>query len=242
MLAEIWPGVLRLSTNCHKEAPALQPSEVALRRNVFVIGLPCPSWQSAVDRLEAQDFRIVRFESSADFLDTDHIGRFGVVVFDDADDQRTESVLDYCHSAQSRLTPILVSRSIDTSRAMRAMRAGAFDVVRDWEQEDLFSSVREASDRLRADGSPPGGAIPSQPDWAGLTKRQAEILRRILQGQPNKIIAADLGISQRTAENHRALIMKKMGVSSISNLVQVAIQGSAIPREHPSFAPRRAAP
>ena len=56
-----------------------------------------------------------------------------------------------------------------------------------------------------------------------LTRRQREILLRIVDGQPNKIIAADLGISQRTAENHRAAIMRKMGASSISRLVKLAM-------------------
>jgi two-component system CheB/CheR fusion protein len=58
---------------------------------------------------------------------------------------------------------------------------------------------------------------------SSLTQRQHDILARIVQGQPNKIIAADLGISQRTAENHRAAIMRKLGVSSISALIQVAL-------------------
>jgi len=59
--------------------------------------------------------------------------------------------------------------------------------------------------------------------WKTLTHRQSEILARIVAGQANKIIAADLHISQRTAENHRAAIMRKMGASSISGLIQIAI-------------------
>jgi len=54
-------------------------------------------------------------------------------------------------------------------------------------------------------------------------QRRLGRLDRIMRGQPNKIIAADLGISQRTAENHRAAIMRKLGVSSISALVQLAV-------------------
>ena len=50
-------------------------------------------------------------------------------------------------------------------------------------------------------------------------------MERVLAGQPSKNIAADLNISQRTVENHRALIMKKFGVRSIPELVRVALTG-----------------
>jgi len=68
---------------------------------------------------------------------------------------------------------------------------------------------------------------------ASLTPREKEILNRLMQGQPNKIIAADLDISQRTAEHHRATIMKKMGVRSLAALVQIAISGPGAFRSRP---------
>ena len=57
---------------------------------------------------------------------------------------------------------------------------------------------------------------------AKLTSRQREILNLILAGRSNKIIAADAGINQRTVENHRAAIMKKVGVRSLPALVRLA--------------------
>jgi two-component system, chemotaxis family, CheB/CheR fusion protein len=58
---------------------------------------------------------------------------------------------------------------------------------------------------------------------ARLTPRQYQIMELILIGMPNKNIAADLGISQRTVENHRAAIMKKTGSRSLSALVRLAL-------------------
>jgi DNA-binding CsgD family transcriptional regulator len=53
---------------------------------------------------------------------------------------------------------------------------------------------------------------------ASLTPRQHEIMKLVLDGHPSKNIAADLGISQRTVENHRAAIMKKTGSKSLPAL------------------------
>jgi len=65
-------------------------------------------------------------------------------------------------------------------------------------------------------------ALGQQPDNAGsianLTPRQHEIMYLVLAGQPSKNIAADLGISRRTVENHRAAIMKKTGSKSLPAL------------------------
>jgi len=59
--------------------------------------------------------------------------------------------------------------------------------------------------------------------FTNLTPRQREIMDLVLAGHPNKIIAADLGISQRTVENHRASIMKKTGAKSLPALVRLAM-------------------
>jgi DNA-binding CsgD family transcriptional regulator len=73
-------------------------------------------------------------------------------------------------------------------------------------------------------------AAPASPDvrarFASLTLRQREILERVVAGQPSKNIAADLGISRRTVESHRASIMQKTGATSIPVLAQLALLGA----------------
>ena len=57
---------------------------------------------------------------------------------------------------------------------------------------------------------------------AHLTLRQHQVMDMVLAGEPSKNIAADLGISQRTVENHRASIMKKTGSKSLPALARLA--------------------
>jgi two-component system CheB/CheR fusion protein len=65
------------------------------------------------------------------------------------------------------------------------------------------------------------------------TRRQHQITDMVLAGHPNKNIAADLGISQRTVENHRASIMKKTGSRSLPALARLALAAACAPEERP---------
>ena len=73
-----------------------------------------------------------------------------------------------------------------------------------------------------------GGRPPPVTRWVwkrepGLTARQRQIMELVLAGHPSKNIAADLGISQRTVENHRAAVMKKTGSHSLSALIRLVL-------------------
>jgi two-component system CheB/CheR fusion protein len=74
---------------------------------------------------------------------------------------------------------------------------------------------------------------------ASLTPRQHQVLDRVLAGQPSKIIAADLGISQRTVESHRAAIMKKSGTKSLPELTRLVLATAADAGEFPISDPTR---
>ncbi len=70
---------------------------------------------------------------------------------------------------------------------------------------------------------PPVDAAAAGHSLAALTPRQGCVLGMVLAGQRSKTIAADLGLSQRTVENHRAAIMKKTGARSVPELVRIAL-------------------
>ena len=77
--------------------------------------------------------------------------------------------------------------------------------------------------RYRRTSVPPPLRAAAAAHLKGLTKRQRQILELVLAGHPSKNIAADLGISQRTVENHRAAIMQKTGSRNIPALIRLAV-------------------
>ena len=87
-------------------------------------------------------------------------------------------------------------------------------------KDELASTKRELRQALLDLRSLRGDA---ERQVAGLTPRQLEVMASVLAGNPSKNIAADLGISQRTVENHRASIMRRTGTRSLPALARLAL-------------------
>jgi len=122
----------------------------------------------------------------------------------------------------SRLPVIFITGHGDVPMAVAAMRRGAVDFIekpyRDQELLDRINAAVELGQR-RQDEQAEVEAIAKR--YATLTPREREVMGLIVQGQANKVIALDLGLSQRTVEVHRARVMEKMGVRSLAQLVRV---------------------
>ena len=126
------------------------------------------------------------------------------------------------------LPTILITGDGDVGLAVAAMRTGACDFIeKPVGQAELLASVARAIDESRdlclvAAAHDNAAAL-----VAGLTSRQRQIMDMVLAGQPSKNIAADLGISQRTVENHRAAIMHRMNARSLPELARMALVATA---------------
>jgi two-component system CheB/CheR fusion protein len=123
-----------------------------------------------------------------------------------------------------KLPAIVITGQGDVAMAVEAMRAGAVDFIeKPVDANALLTSVDRALRQAvtPAERSAAGSAAAMR--IAGLTKREREVMRLVVSGVANKEIAARLGINQRTVETHRATLMKKMGASSLSELVRLDI-------------------
>ena len=115
----------------------------------------------------------------------------------------------------------------DVRMAVEAMQAGAADFIeKPVGRGELFASIERALESTGDSAKLSALREAAATRLAGLTARQRQIMELVLAGHPSKNIAADLGISQRTVENHRAAVMKKLGASSLSRLIHLVLAAS----------------
>lgn len=118
---------------------------------------------------------------------------------------------------------IILTGHADVSIAVRAMKAGAVDFLeKPFEKAVLIAAIEAAFDRLTAADGAAARAAEANVVLGVLTPREREVLDGLAQGLPNKTIAYDLGISPRTVEVHRANLMAKLDVRSLSDALRLA--------------------
>lgn len=122
------------------------------------------------------------------------------------------------------LPSIVITGSSDVQMAVRAMKIGAADFIeKPVGAAALLAGVHQALELARDSEVENINREKAAQAIKGLTRRQRQIMAMVLDGQPSKNIAADLCISQRTVENHRAAIMKKTGSRSLPALARLVL-------------------
>ena len=122
------------------------------------------------------------------------------------------------------LPAILITGAGDIAMAVQAMRSGASDFIeRPVSRRDLIDSIERAVSGATIGRGRDAAADAVEQKLTTLTVRQKGVLAMVMAGKPSKNIAADLGISQRTIESHRAQIMQKLGVRTIPDLVRAVL-------------------
>ena len=117
---------------------------------------------------------------------------------------------------------IFITGHGDIPMAVQAMKDGAFDfLTKPFRDQDLLDRINNA---LKQD-SENRAAVDKHADLRrraeSLTAREREVLALVVDGKANKVVAIDLGLSERTVEIHRANVMEKMGARSVAHLVKM---------------------
>jgi two-component system response regulator FixJ len=115
---------------------------------------------------------------------------------------------------------IFITGHGDVPMAVSAMKAGAADFIqKPFRDQDLLDRIHKALDQDKSGRAKRSEEQSIRARIALLTPREAEVMERVVRGQANKVIAMDLGVSQRTVELHRARVMRKLKMRSLAELV-----------------------
>ena len=136
---------------------------------------------------------------------------------------------------QGAETPIIfITGHGDVPMAVTAMKSGAADFVqKPFRDQDLIDRINKALERDRERRKTRAEQDEIRSRIALLTPREKEVMQCVVRGQANKVIAMDLGVSQRTVELHRARVMRKLKMRSLAELVHAIdkIAGAAAPSD-----------
>ncbi len=184
------------------------------------------SIRAAIREVLEEDGREVRdFATCEEFLAAYQPGREACLIIDAyLPGMNGLALLGRLHDAGNSLPAIMITGHSDVPMAVRAMKAGASDFIeKPISRNELLTGVDRALELSRDSSKLSAWHAEAANHVATLTPRQRQIMDMVLAGHPSKNIAADLGISQRTVENHRASIMTKTGTKSLPALARLAL-------------------
>lgn len=122
------------------------------------------------------------------------------------------------------LPVIFITGHGDVPMAVEAMRAGALDFLpKPFKDDELIRRVQKALEQDQRERAVLAEREALRRRFEELTPREREVARCVVAGQANKVVALELGLSERTVELHRAHVMQKMGARNLAQLVQMLL-------------------
>lgn len=184
--------------------------------------------------LESLKLSVQTYPSARAFLASYDVAQPGCLVLDvrmpEISGLQLQEVL---HNRGLYIPVLIITGHANVSTAVRAMKAGALDLLeKPFNDQDLLECVQHALavDARRRQEEDLQRIASAR--LAALTSRENEVLERVVHGQLNKVIAAELGISMKTVEAHRSKAMEKLGVRTPLELASVYFNAGGY-RGHP---------
>jgi two-component system, LuxR family, response regulator FixJ len=196
--------------NPRKDSPLvyLVDDDEAIRDSLALlmqsVGLECAVFASAIEFLDAYD----RDQHSCLVADIRMPGLSGLELQQRLNAERADVPI------------IFITGHGDVPMAVNAMKSGASDFIqKPFRDQDLIDRIHNALARDLETRKWRAQEKAIRARLALLTPRETEVMQRVVRGQANKVIAMDLGVSQRTVELHRARVMHKLEMRSLADLV-----------------------
>lgn len=164
--------------------------------------------------------------SVREFIDADDPEKTGCIVLDIR--LPGQSGLEFQEALATSNVPrsvVLISAHVDVPMAVRAMKAGAIDVLsKPVREQDLLEAVNRAIANDAARREQRAEKVVAQSRYMTLTDRERQIMTLVVAGKLNKQIAAEVELAEATVKLHRGHMMRKMRAGSVADLVRLADQ------------------
>jgi FixJ family two-component response regulator len=178
--------------------------------------------ESLVGLLRSMKFNVTAFPSAADFMSKGKLTSVGCMILDvRLPGQSGIEFFEEVRAGGFQRPVIFMSGHADVPIAVRAMKAGAAEfLTKPVREQDLLDAVNKAVKLDNRTTSKQQAASNARANFESLTKREQEVLARVVEGQKNKQISAALGITEATVKLHRGNVMQKMHVLTLPELVR----------------------
>jgi len=193
-------------------------------KRVYLVDDEAPVRRSLGFMLKTSGYDVEQFETGEAFLrEAGHLAPGCVLLDVRLGGLDGLSVQQMLKDRGIMLPVIIITGHGDVGLAVRAMKAGAVDFLeKPFEKSAVVAAIDQALTRNQGRAALDRLADQARAQLNCLTPRERDVLNGLVEGQSNKVIAYDLGISPRTVEIHRANLMSKLGVNSLSDALKIA--------------------
>jgi RNA polymerase sigma factor (sigma-70 family) len=202
---------------------------------VFVVDDDLAIRQSLHWLIASAGWPVETYASAQEFLDSYQAGRPGCLVLDVRMAGLSGLELQDRLAAQEVCLPIIIITGHgDVPMAVRALKAGALDFLeKPFPDQVLLDRIRQALEQDARARDAWARQQELRARLARLTPREREVMDLVVAGKPNKVIAAQLGVSDKTVEAHRAKLMEKMQADNVADLVRLVLTLTGLADEKP---------
>ena len=196
-----------------------------MRKTAYIVDDDQAVRESLQFLLETHGFDVVAFVSGDEFLNTNIIDVVGPILLDVRMPGRDGlETLKELTRMNKKLSVIMMSGHADIAMAVRALKHGAADFIeKPFASSDILAAIERILPSIEQSQTREQSLTENLRKLGKLTRREREVMGLLVEGKPNKIVASDLGLSVRTVETHRAHLLSKLEVRSLSDLVRLSL-------------------